>query len=327
MKTRDYYAKGISIIQSIPTRNLTAIIILSCAITINNLLARDISALPVLVSDGIPIEKLYPVNKAIKEAGKYLTKDGIIKTDLELPSTTIESSDLLKVLSVYNADDYIYSNYSYTLPEDLTEEQKELYNRIANINTDEMYLAIHSETGEEDLVDCALDEIGVIFDYNSNSTPYGEWYYENINSNYDFRGAPWCAMFVSYNLNKLDSSLPMFAAVDSGAALYQEEAKKGNGEWHWSGDYIPKRNDIFFDYLGKNSHTGIVMASDGVYQYTIDGNTCDDEWNYAEGCVNTTKCTLSYINGGYYTPNIKVNEDGLSRSEAFVEEKNQTISY
>ena len=184
----------------------------------------------------------------------------------------------------------------------------------------------NSEEGEEDLVDCALDEIGVIFNQNSNSTPYGKWYYENVDNTSDFRGAAWCAMFVSYNLDKLDPGLPKYALVSAGAALYQAEAEKGNGEWHWSGDYIPKRNDIFFDYLGNNSHTGIVMASDGVYQYTIDGNTCDDEWNYVEGCVNTTRCTLSYINGGYYTPSIKTNGNGLEKSLTFVEEETKGLT-
>lgn len=326
MITNELYEKGRQIIKKTATRNLIALLIIGSGFGFNAILSTEANALPKIVSDGIPIEQKYPANKLIKEQGKYITKEGIIRTKLALPSTTIESSDLIKVISVYNPDEYVYSNYSYTLPDDLTDEQKDLYNRIANMNNDEMYLTMRSEEGEADLVDYALDEIGVIFNQNSNSTPYGIWYYENIDGSYDFKGAPWCAMFVSYSLSKVDKDLPMYAAVKTGAAKCQELAAKGIGEWHWSGDYTPKRNDIYFDYLGNNSHTGIVMASDGTYQYTIEGNTCDDEGSYVEGCVNTERRTLSYISGGYYTPAIKTNENGLAKSQAFIDEKINSLT-
>jgi len=327
MKTNELYKKGKEIVQSMTNAALIAIIIVNTAIGSNALVITEANALPKIVSDGVPIEELYPVNNLIKEHGKYVTKDGIIKTDLVLPETTIESSDLVRVISMYNDEDYTYSNTSYSLPDGLTDDQKELYNRIANINTDEMYLALHSEEGEEDLVDYALDELGVIFDQNSNSTPYGVWYYNNIDDSYNFCGEAWCAMFASFNLSKINPNLPMYAAVSEGAKKCQEEASKGNGEWHWSGDYIPKRNDIFFNYTGDSSHTGIVMASDGEYIYTIEGNTSDDDKNYIEGCVNTKRRPISCIYGGYYTPPIKSNENGLNKSETFISEKANTLSY
>ena len=320
MNTEGLYEKGISIIKKTSINVLAATIIMSSA------LMTSIAATPeeafgktIIVDKGIPIEREYSINHKYNDDGKYFTKEGIIETKLKLPDTVIEARDLKKVLDVYKSDEYEYSSYSTSVPEELTDKQTELYNRIANINNDELYLALHSEKGEEDLVDVALDELGVIFDESSNSTPYGRWYYNNVDNTDDFPGAAWCAMYVSYNLDKLGANVPMYAAVDRGSTAFQEEAANGNGEWHWAYDgYVPRRGDIFIT----SGHTGIVMASDGNTVYTIEGNTSDDIGGYVNGCVNTKARPLSYIQVGFYTPNLKVNKNGLEKSENFTSNTN-----
>ena len=316
MCTEQLYLKGINVIKKTSLSTLIAAIILSTSVVVSATEPKKAEAETVIVDGGVPIEEEYPVaNAKGNKNGIFYTKEGIIKTDLTLPDMTIEARDLKKVINVYTNEGYEYSSTSESIPNELTEKQTELYNRIANINNDELYLALHSEKGKEDLVDVALDELGVIFDESSNSTPYGRWYYNNIDNTDDFPGAAWCAMYVSYNLNKLGADVPMYAAVSYGATNFQNEAANGNGEWHWAYEgYVPRRGDIFFT----DGHTGIVMAANSEDLYTIEGNTTDDLGVYISGCVNTKKRSLSSINVGFYTPNLKVNENGLEKSEILI---------
>ncbi len=316
MNTEELYLKGVNAIKKTSLSLLIATILMGSSVVASAAVPNQAFGKPLIVDKGVPIEQEYPVANAKNNGnGIFYTKNGIIKTDLTLPETVIESRDLKKVIDVYANEGYEYSSTSASVPDGLTDKQTELYNRIANINNDELYLALHSEKGEEDLVDVALDELGVIFDESSDSTPYGRWYYNNVDNTDDFPGAAWCAMYVSYNLNKLDANVPMYAAVSFGENNFRNEAANGNGEWHdaYTG-YIPKRGDIFIT----NEHTGIVMAANSECIYTIEGNTSDDVGNYVNGCVNTKKRSLSFVDVGFYTPNLKVNENGLEKSESLI---------
>ena len=94
----------------------------------------------------------------------------------------------------------------------------------------------------------------------NNDTKYGRWYGMNFN--------PWCAMFVSWCAANSQATeiIPKFAYTPAGAQWFKERRR-----WYSS----PKRGDIvFFDFIGRISHTGIVEAvqKDGSI-ITIEGNT------------------------------------------------------
>ena len=141
--------------------------------------------------------------------------------------------------------------------------------------------------------------------------------YENAN-----KSDNWCSEFVSYAMinsgygNKLPS-----AYIDSvlGSQKAKEFAENKQGEWHDATEnYQPKRGDIFYN----KNHTGIVVASDDEYIYTIEGNTANDDGMYyikdAElgnsesntegGYVNTrVRKKGEYVDIGFYTPDNKDN--------------------
>lgn len=99
----------------------------------------------------------------------------------------------------------------------------------------------------------------------SNRTPYSTWY-----------GVigPWCAMFVSWCF--FFSGLPLKISTEKGFAYcpYGVNWFKKNDAWA-SPDTKPKRGwVIFYDFIGRPSHTGIVegIATDGRI-VALEGNT------------------------------------------------------
>lgn len=188
---------------------------------------------------------------------------------------------------------------------------------------DEIYQKYRSKSGQADLVDCALDELGNKFLLSTYSTKYALWYKEN----YPGQGASgsdnWCAEFVTYSFDKsgnIDKITP-YLSVETGKNQAIASANKGVGSWHNASDkdYQPKRGDIFY----KSGHTGIVIASDENYIYTIEGNTIQDDGVYyvkdgasnsGGGFVNTRIRRRDYVNYGYYSPDITLNASGIEQS-------------
>lgn len=188
---------------------------------------------------------------------------------------------------------------------------------------DEIYQKYRSKEGRADLVDYALDEIGNKFLLSTYSTKYALWYKENYPGQNASGSDDWCAEFVSYVFDKsgnVDKITP-YLSVDTGKDDAIASAKKGNGTWHNASDkdYQPQRGDIFY----KNGHTGIVIASDDEYIYTIEGNTSEDDGTYyvkdgssnsGGGYVNTRIRSKDYVTYGYYSPDITLNASGVEQS-------------
>lgn len=97
----------------------------------------------------------------------------------------------------------------------------------------------------------------------NNYTKYGKWY--GINP------GKWCAMFVSWCSYKGGANKDLinpFASVSIGMDWFKEQGLFKN-----KNDYKPKAGDIIFFKSDGASHTGLVIASDNKYVYTIEGNT------------------------------------------------------
>jgi hypothetical protein len=203
------------------------------------------------------------------------------------------------------------------------QEIKETSQQAINKKNDEIYLKYRSKTGESDFVDYALDEIGNKFLISTYSTKYALWYQENYPNSGADASDNWCAEFVTYVFNKSgnkDNITPYLECV-SGATSAKSRSENGNGTWHDASDtsYQPQRGDIFY----QSGHTGIVIASDENYIYTIEGNTVQDDGLYyvkdglensGGGFVNTRVRTKDYVDIGYYTPNVYINSSGAEQS-------------
>lgn len=111
------------------------------------------------------------------------------------------------------------------------------------------------------LVNTALAEEGYV-EGNDGYTKYGAWY----GLTYD----EWCAMFVSWSVNRAGIStnvIPKFASVKAGKAFFEDQ-----GLFEYKNNYTPKKGDIIF-FLNGISHTGIVTKVENGRVYTIEGNS------------------------------------------------------
>ncbi|MGD9605699.1 MAG: CHAP domain-containing protein, partial [Bacilli bacterium] len=135
------------------------------------------------------------------------------------------------------------------------------------------------------ILEIAIGEEGYVEGTN-NDTKYGTWY--------GMPNQPWCAMFVSWSANQAKISttiIPKYASVSLGMQWFQEHQL-----FKLKGSYIPKAGDIIFFKSDGASHTGLVISSDGVKVYTIEGNTSN--------MVAKRNYLLNYSTiTGYGTPN------------------------
>ena len=103
----------------------------------------------------------------------------------------------------------------------------------------------------------------------NNYTEYGYWFGGN--------GNPWCAYFISYCARQAGIPTDTIANTGLAAAYYFDVT------WNERSDYTPKKGDlIFFDYSPYSTktprskygdHVGVVEDFDGIYVYTIEGNS------------------------------------------------------
>lgn len=135
------------------------------------------------------------------------------------------------------------------------------------------------------------------------------------------KGVAWCDIFVdwcfmtAYGVNAAYRLLCQPKKSCGAGCAYSAKYYKSKGRWH---DSNPQPGDqIFFwpkDQIGGTSmqHTGLVVAVDSTYVYTVEGNTSSDPgvvWN--GGSVNDKKYKLSYNRiAGYGRPDYaNVNPD------------------
>ena len=109
-----------------------------------------------------------------------------------------------------------------------------------------------------DLVGVALTQVGYT-EGDNNDTKYGAWY--------PAANQAWCATFVSWCIAQAqlpESVVSLSAVADPGPGYF-------NIPYHDGASYTPKPGDIFFSKIF--THVGIVVAVDGDYFYTAEGNT------------------------------------------------------
>lgn len=127
------------------------------------------------------------------------------------------------------------------------------------------------------------------------------------------KGVAWCDIFVdwcfmtAYGVNAAYRLLCQPKKSCGAGCAYSAKYYKSKGQWH---DENPRPGDqIFFwpkDKIGGTSmqHTGLVVAVDSTYVYTVEGNTSSDSgvvWN--GGSVNNKKYKLTYNRiAGYGRP-------------------------
>ena len=122
------------------------------------------------------------------------------------------------------------------------------------------YPNTHINTGNQpmDLIGVALSQVGYTEGPN-NDTKYGAWY--------PAANQAWCATFVSWCIAQAQlpkSVVDVSAVADPGEAYF-------NIPYYDGANYTPKPGDIFFTKIF--THVGIVVAVDGDYFYTAEGNT------------------------------------------------------
>lgn len=116
----------------------------------------------------------------------------------------------------------------------------------------------------------------------NNDNIFGDWY--------GLPNEPWCAMFVSYCMNKagvLQNVVKKFASCSIGWKWFRSKGQTRNR------GYIPQKGDIiFFDWNPEKGdgidHVGIVNNVNGEYIYTLEGNH-DDQVNIYKYHINDAR--------------------------------------
>lgn len=116
----------------------------------------------------------------------------------------------------------------------------------------------------------------------NNDNIFGDWY--------GIPNQPWCAMFVSYCMNKagvLPNVVKKFASCSIGWNWFRSKGQTRNR------GYIPQKGDIiFFDWEPEKGdgidHVGIVNNVNGEYIYTLEGNH-DDQVNIYKYHINDAR--------------------------------------
>lgn len=125
----------------------------------------------------------------------------------------------------------------------------------------------------------------------NNDNIFGDWY--------GIPNQPWCAMFVSYCMNKagvLPNVVKKFASCSIGWKWFRSKGQTRNR------GYIPQKGDIiFFDWEPEKGdgidHVGIVNNVNGEYIYTLEGNH-DDQVNIYKYHINDARI-YGYAVPGY----------------------------
>lgn len=146
---------------------------------------------------------------------------------------------------------------------------------------------------------------------NNNDTIFGNWY--GLPNN------PWCAMFISYIMNRVGIStdiVPKFASCTVGTNWFKDKRQFKDNK------YIPQIGDIVFIIwdIGNNTpdHVGIVEKVENNTVYTIEGNRGD------RVCEKSYGIGSAYI-FGYGVPEY---ENGQATIENNTENKvGQQITY
>lgn len=116
----------------------------------------------------------------------------------------------------------------------------------------------------------------------NNDNIFGDWY--------GIPNQPWCAMFVSYCMNKagvLPNVVKKFASCSIGWNWFKSKGQTRNR------GYIPQKGDIiFFDWNPEKGdgidHVGIVNNVNGEYIYALEGNH-DDQVNIYKYHINDAR--------------------------------------
>lgn len=100
---------------------------------------------------------------------------------------------------------------------------------------------------------------------------YTEWYIGGYEGNIGWsKDTPWCASYISWCLAQVNLSIvgdiPRYANVDSFYTYFPIE------NWGFAGSTPTPGDIVFFGLLGDPNHMGVVIATEGDYIYTIEGN-------------------------------------------------------
>lgn len=152
-----------------------------------------------------------------------------------------------------------------------------------------------------DLIKVAQAEVGYSrWTDPETGTKYGRWYEANVDknpNNYDFggNGVAYCAMFVSWCLNKAGVTCKGFPGAYCPSIHHKQ---------HLTASQLRRGDIVLFDWNddGTDDHVGIVLSNDGKNITTIEGNT-----NNGKVCNRTR--AYNTICGG-----IRPNYDGQTAS-------------
>ncbi len=124
----------------------------------------------------------------------------------------------------------------------------------------------------EKIVQIAKGEIGVK-ETSSNNVKYNTWYFGHAVSGGD--SYAWCGVFVAWCGDQAGISQSILPVYRS-STQYKEFYEAKGLYYKYSSGYTPKPGDlIFFDWSGRRSniaHIGIVVACEGGYITTVEGN-------------------------------------------------------
>lgn len=165
-----------------------------------------------------------------------------------------------------------------------------------------------SSSDAQSLVDIAMAEIG-------NGRGNGEVMKYLQYAGFSDPSTAWCAIFASWVANQAGygDTIPVFttAGVESINMLASNGCKVHYGPSDnptYDYDYVPQAGDlVFYDFEGDNyrDHVGIVIADDGDYIITVEGNTSaeGDAVAMAQGqnCVSKKRRSKSVVYA-YVTP-------------------------
>ncbi|MBQ8620741.1 MAG: InlB B-repeat-containing protein [Oscillospiraceae bacterium] len=169
----------------------------------------------------------------------------------------------------------------------------------------------------EDIVNVALSQVGYregssSDDYSgaddgsyNNYTEFNYWYHNYVSSGMPVGGdsAPWCATFVSWcaeQANIPTSILKRSTAAGHGASYFNVNFYSGSSTLASSSDndsyfmgynYTPQIGDLFFTRSW--SHVGLVVAVNGSYVITVEGNTNTNGSSQGNGVYKLTTRQIS----------------------------------